>query len=226
MKRTIAILAFFSFLATGCAGHEPHVSAAEPEATSGFQTWQSRKYAHVVRQQTDFTCGAASLSTISNYFYERKIPESKFTQAIRQRYSDEAWHLKEKEGLSLLDVKLAAEALGFMSEGLKMTIEDAAALQGPVIVHLDKGYVKHFSVLRGIEGNRAYLADPVLGNLRLPLPQFARQWSGYALAVWVDGLPLPYNHRLAISDADLTHEGPVARRFLYTQQPFPVANRL
>ncbi|MBK8211092.1 MAG: C39 family peptidase [Rhodospirillales bacterium] len=223
-RRAIVVLALIGCCA-GCAAPQPHVPAAEP-ASGRFWTWQSRKYANVVRQETDFTCGAASLSTISRYYYGRPILESQFTRVIRERYSDEEWHGKEKSGLSLLDMKIAAAALGFMSEGLKLTIDDAVALQGPVIVHLDKGYIKHFSVLRSIQGDRAYLADPVLGNVRIPVTEFARQWSGYALAVWIDGQALPHNHRLAISNADLTHEGPVARRFLYTQQPLPNANRL
>lgn len=201
----------------GCGG------GAAPEAPvgslPGFQTWQDRKYQDVVRQETDFTCGAASLSTISQHYYRRPVAEKAFSDAVRARLSDAEWGEKERDGLSLLDMKRAAEALGFKAEGLKLTVADAAGLAGPVVVHLDKGYIRHFSVLREINGDRAYLADPVLGNVRLPLWRFAQQWTGYALAIWVDGqdLPPPHDHRLAVTAAELTHERHAARRALYAR---------
>ena len=218
------VIATIACLLTGCASAGRDGSAARPSPP--FQTWQDLRFAGVVRQQTDFTCGAASLSTISKHYFGRPIPEAQFTKTMRARYTDEVWHEKEKDGLSLLDMKLAAEKLGFKAEGVKMTIDDALDLRGPIIIHLDKGYVKHFSVLRGIRSDRAYLSDPVIGNVRIPLYRLAEQWTGYALAIWVDGEALPVDHRLLIRTVDLTHEKPAARRFLYTQQPPPVPNRL
>jgi predicted double-glycine peptidase len=222
-KRWFSLAAIACVLAgcTGAADDGPTARAAVP-----FKSWQDLHYTGVVRQQTDFTCGAASLSTISQHYLGRPIPEVQFTKTMRARYSEEAWREKEKDGLSLLDMKLAAEKLGFAAEGVKMTMDDARDLRGPIIIHLDKGYVKHFTVLRGIRGDRAYLSDPVIGNVRVPLYRLAHQWTGYALAVWVDGQALPVDHRLMIKAADLTNEKPAARRFLYTLQPPPLPNRM
>ena len=177
------VIAVIACLLTGCASAGTDASAGGTPPP--FQTWQALRFASVVRQQTDFTCGAASLSTISEHYFKRPITEAQFTQTMHARYTDEVWREKEKDGLSLLDMKLAAEKLGFKAEGVKMTIDDALDLQGPIIIHLDKGYVKHFSVLRGIRGDRAYLSDPVIGNVRIPLYRLAEQWTGYALAIWV-----------------------------------------
>jgi predicted double-glycine peptidase len=209
----------------GCATGELKMAAGRV-SDAPFRNWQNRHFAAVVRQQTDFTCGAASLSTISEHYFGRPISEKQFTNAMRKRYSDETWREKEIEGLSLLDMKLAAESLGFKAEGVKMSIDDAVNLSGPIIVHLDKGYVKHFSVLQGVRGDRAFLADPIIGHVRVPLYRFRKQWTGYALAVWVDGADLPVDHRLTIKAADLTNEKLAARRSLYTQPPPPIANGL
>ena len=35
---------------------------------------------------------------------------------------------------------------------------------------------QHFAVLRGIRGDRVYLADPSRGNIRLPMYQFLESW--------------------------------------------------
>ncbi|MFO1127918.1 MAG: C39 family peptidase [Rhodospirillales bacterium] len=228
MLRSMKIARWLSLAAgvgllSGCTGdlYPPGAGAMPP-----FRSWQDLHYAGIVRQQTDFTCGAASLSTLSEYYLGRSVAEAQFTKTMRQRYSKEAWREKEKDGLSLLDMKLAAEDLGFAAEGVKMTMDDLGDLQGPIILHLDKGYVQHFTVLRGIRGDRAYLSDPILGNVRMPLFRLADQWTGYALAVWIDGEALPVDHRLLINAADLTHENAAARRFLYTLQPPPIANRI
>lgn len=215
----LLILPLLLMAVAGCGGP----AASGGDAMPPFQSWQARRYNDVVRQQTDFTCGAASLSTISTHYYGRPIKEDEFTKTIRARHSEEAWQRREQEGLSLLDMKLAAETLGFQAEGLKMTLTDARTLAGPVVVHLDKGYMKHFAVLRAIEGDRAYIADPILGNVRVPLWRFTRQWTGYALAIWIEGqdLPLPHQHKLVVDAADLTHETPAARRALYVT-PLPL----
>jgi uncharacterized protein len=173
----------------------------------------------VQRQRTDFTCGSASLSMISTYYYGRPIKELAFTSTIRKKYNKEQWQEIEKNGLSMLDLKQAAEALGFAVEGLKLTLPDLKELQGPVVVHLDKGYIKHFSVFKGIIGDRAYLADPISGNSRIPLYRFAQEWTGYALAIWLEGAELPVINRLAASHRDLPNEWLTARDALYASPP-------
>jgi predicted double-glycine peptidase len=45
-----------------------------------------------------------------------------------------------------------------------------------VIVYIQPRGYKHFAVLRGIEGDRVYLADPSLGNIRMPLYSFLESW--------------------------------------------------
>jgi predicted double-glycine peptidase len=194
-------------------------TAGSDELDRPFQNWQAHRFEHMQRQRTDFTCGSASLSTIATYYYGKPIKEVAFTAAIRKTYSKEVWNDVEKNGLSMLDLKRAAEAFGFAAEGLKLSLAQLKELKGPLVVHLDKGFIKHFSVFKGIEGDRAYLADPISGNSREPLYRFLDEWTGYALAVWIDGEELPATNRLMVSPRDVPNELQVGRDALYASPP-------
>jgi predicted double-glycine peptidase len=190
-----------------------------------FRTWQAQKFEHVQRQRTDFTCGSASLSIIATYYYRKPIKEVAFTAAIRKTYGKEAWNEVERNGLSMLDLKRAAEAFGFAAEGLKLNLAQLRELKGPVVVHLDKGFIRHFSVFKGIEGERAYLADPISGNSREPLYRFLDEWTGYALAIWIDAEELPITNQLRASSRDVPNELQAGRDALYTLPPLTAFSR-
>jgi ABC-type bacteriocin/lantibiotic exporter with double-glycine peptidase domain len=80
-----------------------------------------------------------------------------------------------------------------------------------VIVFIEPRGYKHFAVLRGVRGDRVYLADPSRGNIRMPAYSFLNSWLGdngkgiifvvepkdglpdhdYPLSLPADGLPQP-----------------------------------
>lgn len=200
-------------------------ACAAPPRTEPFQTWQDRRFANVVRQETDFTCGAAALAILSQYYFGRPIAEADFTGAIKTRYSAADWTQREGEGLSLADLKAGAEHFGLKAQGVKLTLDALPNLRGPVIVHLDKSDFKHFAVLRGFDGERVHLADPIGGNVRMPLFRFARQWTGYALLVWTPDQPLPTDYALQLAEKDTrTAEAFSAGKSLALAWP-PLVNR-
>jgi predicted double-glycine peptidase len=182
-----------------------------------FANWQAQRFHNTSKQRTDFTCGAASLSIIAQHYYGKAISEPQFTLAIRKTYTDEEWKDKIKNGLSLLDMKRAAEKFGFAVEGLKLTLDQLRQLNGPVVIHLDKGFIQHFAVFKGIQGDRVYLADPISGNSRVPLYRFLHEWTGYALAIWIEGQDLPTKNELAVSPRDTPNEWEAARDALYAR---------
>jgi predicted double-glycine peptidase len=194
-------------------------SAGPDELDRPFQNWQAHRFENVQRQRTDFTCGSASLSIIATHYYGKPIKEVAFTSAIRKTYSKDVWNDVEKNGLSMLDLKRAVEAFGFAAEGLKLSLAQLRELKGPVVIHLDKRFIKHFSVFKGIEGDRAYLADPISGNSREPLYRFLDEWTGYALAIWIEGEELPTTNRLATSPRDVPNELQAGRDALYASPP-------
>lgn len=216
MRFSRQVLVIVLALISGCA-HQAELSG-EP---GSFKTWADLHYKNVVRQANDFSCGAASLSTISKYYLRKEISEKEIVGDLKAHMSPEEWQKKQSDGLSMLDIKMAAIRLGLSAEGLKLNLDDALSLKGPVVLHMDRGYVKHFVVLRGIEDNRAYIADPVLGNIRIPLWKFSKEWTGYTLAVWLEEQEdSPEANKLAINTSEKTHEVVSARRALYSVSGF------
>jgi len=182
-----------------------------------FHNWEARKFHDIERQRTDFTCGAASLAIISQQYWGKPIKEAQFTIAIHKSHTDEEWKDIQKNGLSMLDLKRAAAKFGLSAEGLKMNIAQLRKVKGPILIHLDKGFIQHFSVFKGFQGDRAYLADPISGNSRVPLYRFEEEWTGYALAVWVEGQPLPAVNKLAPDPGDVPGEMTAYRGALYSR---------
>jgi uncharacterized protein len=184
-----------------------------------FANWLALRFHNASKQRTDFTCGAASLSIIAQHYYGKSIAEPQFTAAIRSTYTKEEWKDKIKNGLSLLDMKRAAQKFGFSAEGLKLTLDQLRHLNGPIVIHLNKGFIEHFAVFKGLQGDRVYLADPISGNSRIPLYLFLREWTGYALAIWIEGQPLPAVNKLAVSRTDIPNEWEASRDALYARPP-------
>ena len=222
-QTAIGGLTVFLFL-TGCA-HQPEGShnalASDSKATSTPRVvpWRARQYQFVERQLTDFTCGAASLSTIAKHFLELDIPEPRVTEIIKSFYDDEGWKTIERDGLRLLDIKNAASKIGLAAEGYRLTLEDLSRLKGPIIVHLRHAGFQHYSVVKGISGDRVFLADPLKGNIRMPVFDFLEQWSGISLIVWDKNKPIPDEHPLKVKRYSQPPEYDVAREVLRPRHP-------
>lgn len=90
---------------------------------------------------------------------------------------------REANGFSLADLKRWATRRGYDTAALKLKLSALSKLTGPVIVHLERYNYKHFAVLKGVQGDRVYIADPSRGNIRISVEQFAEDWSGIVLAL-------------------------------------------
>ncbi len=81
-----------------------------------------------------------------------------------------------REGVSLLGISEAAEAIGFHSIGVKITFEQLkndAIL--PCIVHWQQN---HFVVVYRIRKDNIYIADPATGLVKLSKNEFLKGWIG------------------------------------------------
>jgi uncharacterized protein len=217
IRRCSSVLMSMLLLLSVAACNTPPHLAQSGNTSKNFQSWQDLRFANVVKQGTDYTCGAAALAILAKYYYGHDVPEATITETIKARYSEEKWAEREAMGLTLLDLKSGIEELGFKAQGVKLTMENLSDLRGPVIVHLDKGSMRHFSVLRGFDGDRVYLADPIGGNIRMPKYRFEQQWTGNALLVWTSGQSLPPVYPLQVSAKDTGLENWSARRALYKE---------
>lgn len=182
---------------------------ASPSWTSvPFHSWLTLRTRDVVLQQLDFSCGAASVATIATYYLGHPVTEEQALLTVRRRYTAEEWKGKVNSGLSFDDLAYMASQFGLAAQGGKVGLSGLLQLNGPVIVHLDKGKGNflHFSVLRGIEGLTVYMADPLLGTAPMSLGDFLDQFTGAVLAVWDPKKPLPSDYILKLEEQDAFYD--------------------
>jgi predicted double-glycine peptidase len=172
-------------LALGTAGCAAQIAPSDPRfaATSGpiadyqvpVASMLARKFATVVRQQYDFSCGSAALATLLRYHYGLPRTEADvFTGMWRQ--GDQA-NIR-KVGFSLLDMKRYLADNRLQADGYKVTLEAIAARRLPGIALITyKGY-RHFVVIKGITATSVLLGDPSLGLHAIPRETFQAMWNG------------------------------------------------
>lgn len=131
---------------------------------------------NLVRQRFDFSCGAASLATLLRYGLGEDVTEAQILQELFGLLSADQQEVARATGFSLLNLQQVAQARGFRAGGFRLTPDQIRMLSGPVIVFIEPRGYQHFAVLRGVRGDRAYLADPSRGNIRMPLYQFLDSW--------------------------------------------------
>lgn len=131
------------------------------------KSWKALREAEVVKQNLDYSCGAASLATLLNGFYGQGVTEEALLKAMD----------KGDGRASFEDMQQALPQFGFMAQGFAASYEQLARLRVPVIVYLKHRKDDHFSVLRGIDEHGVWLADPSLGNRTFSREQFLEMWE-------------------------------------------------
>jgi predicted double-glycine peptidase len=194
-----------SFLAAACTAGLP----IEP-----VTSLVTLNYAEVVRQDRDFSCGAAALATILNFYFGERYSEQDLLDILAARYDPAAWKKRQATGLSLEDLAYVAGKVGYSAEGALIGISGLLQIEGPVIVHLRKGTFEHFSAFRGTKDGAILLADPILGQVQYSPATFRAQYTGMAMAVWKEGDDLPEAYALMVGDRDSRHQLDHARNLL------------
>lgn len=144
------------------------------------ESMQEGRYRNMVRQQTDYSCGAAALATVLRYAYHLNVDEATVIQGMLG-VADEA--LVKQRGFSLLDIKHYVESLGMRGRGYRINEERLRSLRVPGLVLMDVRGFRHFVVLKQVRGDTVELADPMLGNRIMPLTDFIAAWPSHAVFV-------------------------------------------
>ena len=131
---------------------------------------------NLVKQRFDFSCGAAALATILRYGFGENVTEREILGQLFDVLSEEQKAAARETGFSLLNLQQVAQARGYRAAGFRLEPEQLAMLGAPVIVYIEPRGYQHFAVLRGVRGDRVYLADPSRGNIRMPVYQFLQGW--------------------------------------------------
>jgi len=131
----------------------------------------------VVRQQHDYSCGAAAFSTLLLHGLADPVSEEDLLRDVFSGTTEAQERLIRNKGLSLLDMQRIARGRGYKARGFRLGADGLARLRRPVLVFIQPLGYQHFAVLKGIRGDRAFLADPSQGNWVLPLTRFLDMWQ-------------------------------------------------
>ncbi|AWI34080.1 C39 family peptidase [Helicobacter apodemus] len=133
----------------------------------GIKSYKELRDEKIIKQDLDYSCGAASLATILTFYYGRETSEEEILQAMD----------KGDNKSSFEDMAKALAGFGFKAQGFAASFEQLSKLKVPVVVYLKHRKSDHFSVIRGIDEKMVWLADPSLGNRTLSKEQFLAMYD-------------------------------------------------
>jgi len=148
--------------------------------TTQVESMRDARFRHLVRQRTDYSCGAASLATILRYAYNLDADEDTVIEGMLA-VSDPV--VVRERGFSLLDIKRYVESLGMRGRGYRVDEARLRSLRVPSLVLMDVRGFRHFVVLKQVRGELVEVGDPILGNRVLPLAEFMQAWPSRAVFV-------------------------------------------
>lgn len=144
------------------------------------QSIHEARFAATVRQQYDFSCGSAALSTLLTYQYGHPVTEDQVFEEM-YRLGDQA--KIRVEGFSLLDMKRYLEAHGFEADGFQESLDKLAGANIPAIVLINESGYNHFVVVKGVRDARVLIGDPAGGTRALTRSAFEAAWVNQILFV-------------------------------------------
>jgi uncharacterized protein len=177
MKPSI-LFAFLCALAT--EGTQAQIIIQTPQTTGivAGRSWKALRDDRVVKQDTDYSCGAASVATILHEFYGKALTEADVLKLLPEQDFEELFKAKKVPSYSFADLQAIMPQLGMKALGLAVSYEQLAKLKIPVVVHFpDIRGQGHFSVLRGISDTHVRLGDPSWGNRLMSKDQFLEIWD-------------------------------------------------
>lgn len=210
-------------LAGGCVMSSDEMNQTDVSFSAGavrvrrrVESWKAIREKGIVMQSYDFSCGSAALATLMRYYFQDDVDEREVLENLLDHLSDDEVKQRQEDGLTMLDLKQCAERMGYQAVGVKLEPQILPQLQGPVLIHMQRGDYKHFAVLRGVRNDRVYVADPSSGNVRLTIPRFLSQWTDVALILGKPGVGLPTDYPLALTEGHAVQDAqfaPVRARY-------------
>lgn len=169
-------------LLAACAG--AHAMDLNMPGASHFsvpiKSMQATRFSATMRQQYDFSCGSAALSTLLTHHYNTPVSEAVI---FEQMFIAGDQQKIRREGFSLLDMKSFLAKRGFKADGFQLPLSKLIEAKLPAIVLLsEKGY-NHFVVVKGAADGRILLGDPSTGTRTISLERFEAAWPSKLLFV-------------------------------------------
>jgi predicted double-glycine peptidase len=168
-----------------------------------------RRYAGVVRQRYDFSCGSAALATLLRYHYDFDVREE---VAFRGMWARGDQQQIRRVGFSLLDMKRWLSSRGLAADGYKVSLEKVAQTGVPGIALIAVQNYRHFVVVKGISNGEVLIGDPSSGVSVMPVAEFASVWNGIYFVLSADQARAKSNFNQQAQWQSLTRS-PIGGRF-------------
>ncbi|MCA9230734.1 MAG: hypothetical protein KDA57_08780 [Planctomycetales bacterium] len=182
----------------------PPVRDGSHRAARYVCSWKALKERNVVMQKRDYSCGAAALATLIHYYYGDPVTEDMILRVLDKLLTIEEVKDRIENGLAMSDLRRAAVHAGYQSVAVRLTLEKLFESKVPLVLGITEGEYKHFVVYRGTDFRYVYLADPIRGNTRLLINDFAEQWQkNLALAVAKPGVDVKTTSPLSLRADDI-----------------------
>ncbi|MBF0330507.1 MAG: C39 family peptidase [Candidatus Omnitrophica bacterium] len=174
MIRAILILVFL--IVSILPSHAVSFSVGGIRLHKDVRAMRDIKREHVVAQSLDVSCGPAGLATLFNFYLDDPTSENEIIADLLN--STPLEKVRARKGFSLLDLKKFAQSRGYKVTGYKMDMKFLRDFKSPVLVPISFKRYKHFVIVRGIVGDRIFLADPASGNVSMKTDKFEAMWMG------------------------------------------------
>lgn len=166
--------------ATGALAGNVPVNDGTGDYAVRVTSLKEARFATVVRQRYDFSCGSAAVATLLTHHFGRPVREA---DVFAEMYATGDQARIRKLGFSLLDMRRYLQAHGFRADGFALPLDKLAEEGVPAIVLLnDRGY-RHFVVVKGMRGNRVLVGDPAAGLRTIRRDRFEKLWESRVLFV-------------------------------------------
>jgi len=176
VRAQVLVAAALASAAAGARAATQSVDVGPSRVAARVASFRELRDRGVVRQQHDFSCGAAALATLLLHGFADPFGEGEILAQVFAQASEAEERLIRNKGLSLLDMQKIGRARGYKAQGFRLGPAEVARLRRPVLVFIQPSGYRHFAVLKGIRRGRAFLADPSQGNTAMPLHRFLDMW--------------------------------------------------
>ena len=129
---------------------------------------KANQFKGIIQQQNDYSCGTATIATLIQGLYGKEISEQEVVDVILKDKNETTKQEIKEKGYSLLNLQNGSTALGYRAMWRKIAPQHLPMIKQPVVVLIGlKSEFPHFVVLKGVREGKAYLADPIRGNIRI-----------------------------------------------------------
>jgi uncharacterized protein len=227
--QAVTLITFVAGSGGSChAASQVVVNAGAARLEIPVKSLRAQRDAGVVKQGYDYSCGSASLATLLTYGLNDPVDENALLRALIEPLSPDQLLALQRKGLSLFDLQQLAQKRGHKAQGFRIHSSQLAKVSYPVIVYIQPHGYQHFAVFKGQRGERVHIADPSLGNVRMPLYRFLDMWadkSGRGVIFAVERANGAWPDRFALQLAggvDPPLEALSAERMREIGKPFPL----